>query len=511
MSKKGDILKNSLVEIYLETAKKFGEKTAFVDSMSGKELSYSKSLVAVLMLAKKIEKLSGKRIGVMIPTSPGGMLVSIATLMVGKIPVLINYSTGAIANSQYAIKKCKLDVVITSEKLLQKLEIEPIEKMIMVEHILGSVSFLDKLKALWKSKKSSENILSEFAKSGGDDWAVMLLTTGSESEPKVVPLSHNNIVSQLVAIPKILDLTDKDIFLSSLPLFHSFGFTTNFWLPISLGATMVTVANPLDYKLVCQTVPKYRISFMTGTPVFFKAYLPKSNSDTFATVRIMICGADKLPEGVRKAYFDKFGKELCEGYGVTEASPVISTNTHDYHKPGSIGKQLPSVQVKVVERESDKELPVGQEGRLLVKGENVMKGYLVDEKLDKSALNDGWYDTGDIAIIDEDGYIWHRGRAKRFLKIGGEMVSLVVVEEALQKYFPPEVTYCAVEVRQKEGSSCVGLAVNQECKLLDIKKFLKKNGLNSISLPSKLFVLEEIPVMGSGKVDFKSVQERCNK
>ncbi len=504
-------MNNSLVEIYLETVKKFGSKTAFIDTTSGKKLSYSKSLVAVLMLAKEIEKLSGKRVGVMIPTSPGGMLVCIAVLLSGKVPVLINYSTGAIANSLYAIKKCKLDVVITSEKLLEKLEIEPIDKMVMVEDFLGNVTFMDKIKALWKSKKSSRKILSEFHRRGGEDWAVMLLTTGSESEPKVVPLSHNNIVSQLVAIPKILDLTDKDIFLSSLPLFHSFGFTTNFWLPISLGATMVTVANPLDYKLVCQTVPQYKISFMTGTPVFFKAYLPKSNSDTFDTVRIMICGADKLPEGVRMAYYDKFGKTLCEGYGVTEASPVISTNTSAYHKPGSIGRQLPGVQVKVVGRESENELPNGQEGRLLVKGENVMNGYLVDEKLDGSSLKDGWYDTGDIAIIDEEGYIWHRGRAKRFMKIGGEMVSLVVVEVALQKFFPPEVSYCAVEIKQEDGSSCVGLAVNQECNLLEIKKFLVKNGISSISLPSKLFILDDIPILGSGKVDFKSVQNECNE
>jgi len=503
-------LKNTLTEIFLESTKKFGKKTAFIDSASGKEISYSKALVATLLLAAKIKKMPGERIGVMIPTSPGGMLSIAAVLLSGKVPVLINYATGAIKNSEYAAKKCALHKTITARALLQKLELEPTQKMVMVEDLLASASLVDKLKALFMSKKSLKSILKSFPKKSESDWAVMLLTTGSESEPKVVPLTHSNIVSQLRAIPKILDLTDKDVFLASLPLFHSFGFTTNFWLGISLGATMVSVANPLDYKLVCQVVPKYKVTFMTGTPVFFRAYLPKAKDDTFDSVRITISGADKLPEGVREEYRKRFDKELCEGYGVTEASPVISTNRVGHHKPGSIGKVLPGVQVKVVARDTGKQMQAGGEGRLLVRGDNVMGGYLVGDELDDGALQDGWYDTGDIAVIDSDGYLWHKGRAKRFMKIGGEMVSLVAVEEALQGYFDKDVTYCAVEVTKADGSSCVGLAVDSESELLAMKKFLVKKGLIALSVPSKIFVLEQIPIMGSGKVDFRAVQDICN-
>ncbi len=495
----------------MESGKKFGKKTAFIDATSGKKVSYSKALLAALLLADKIKKMPGDRIGVMIPTSPGGMLTIAAALMAGKVPVLINYATGAIKNSQYALQKCKLQKTITAKALLQKLELEPTQEMVMVEDLLASANLLDKLKALFKSKRSAEAIWRGLPKASEKDWAVMLLTTGSESEPKVVPLTHKNIVSQLRAIPKILDLTDKDVFLASLPLFHSFGFTTNFWLGVSLGASMVTVANPLDYKLVCQVVPKYKVTFLTGTPVFFRAYLPKAKSHTFDSVRITISGADKLPEGLRSEYNKRFGKELCEGYGVTEASPVISTNRTGHHQPGSIGKVLPGVQVKIVARDSQKDVAVGAEGRLLVKGENVMGGYLVGDKLDSSALQDGWYDTGDIAVMDKNGYLWHKGRAKRFLKIGGEMVSLVVVEQALQGYFDQGVSYCAVEVSKADGSSCVGLAVNTRCELLQMKKFLVKAGLNALSVPSKIFVLDEIPIMGSGKVDFRAVQDICTK
>ncbi len=504
-------MRNSLTEIFVESAKKFGKKTAFIDSVSGKEISYSKALIAALLLAEKIQKMPGERIGVMIPTSPGAMLTIVAVLLSGKVPVLVNYATGAIKNSDYAAQKCALQKTITARALLQKLELEPTAQMVMVEDLLASVSLWSKVRALFLSKKSAYEILAKFPKKGSEDWAVMLLTTGSESEPKVVPLTHSNIISQLVAIPKILDLTDKDIFLASLPLFHSFGFTTNFWLGVSLGATMVTVANPLDYKLVCQIVPKYKVSFMTGTPVFFRAYMPKAKSSTFDSVRIMISGADKLPEGLRQEYAQRFGKELCEGYGVTEASPVISTNRAGFHKPGSIGKVLPDVLVKVVARDSQQEVAAGEQGRLLVKGDNVMSGYLVGEDLDKSALQDGWYDTGDIALIDEDGYLWHKGRAKRFLKIGGEMVSLVAVEEALQGFFEQDVNYCAVEMRKSDGSSCVGLAVDKSCQLLDVKKYLVRAGLVALSVPSKVFVLDEIPIMGSGKVDFRAVQNICDQ
>ncbi len=503
-------MKNSLTEIFLESCKKFAKKTAFIDSATGKEISYSKALVATILLAEKIKKMPGEKLGVMIPTSPGGMLTIAATLLCGKVPVLINYATGAIKNSQYALKKCKLQKIITAKALLEKLELEPTPQMVMIEDIMASACLVDKLKALFASKKFAEKILAKYPRKQSDDWAVMLLTTGSESEPKVVPLTHQNIISQLVAIPKILDLTDKDIFLASLPLFHSFGFTTNFWLGISLGATMVSVANPLDYKLVCQAVPRHKVTFMTGTPVFFRAYMPKATNDTFASVRIMISGADKLPEGVRKEYLQRFGKELCEGYGVTEASPVISTNRKGHHKPGSIGKVLPGVRVKVVARESQEQLAVGAEGRLLVKGENVMGGYLVGDELDTGALQGGWYDTGDIAMLDEDGYIWHRGRAKRFLKIGGEMISLVMVEEALQGFFDQDVNYCVVEVQKADGSACVGLAVDSSCELLEVKKHLGKTGLIPLSHPSKIFVLDEIPIMGSGKVDFRAVQIACN-
>ncbi len=503
-------MKNSLTEIFLESSKKFAKKIAFIDSATGKEISYSKALVAVLLLVEKIKKMPGKRIGVMIPTSPGGMLTITAVLLSGKVPVLINYATGAIKNSEYATKKCGLQIIITAKALLEKIEIKPLKHMVMLEDLMLSVSLMDKLKALLKSKKSPEAIMSKYYKPDEKDWAVMLLTTGSESEPKVVPLTHKNIVSQLRAIPKILDLTDEDVFLASLPLFHSFGFTNNFWLGISLGASMVTVANPLDYKLVCQVVPKHKVTFMTGTPVFFRAYMPKAKEDTFESVRIMISGADKLPKGLREEYQSRFGKELCEGYGVTEASPVISTNREGHHKEGSIGKVLPGVQVKVVARDSQEELAIGKEGRLLVKGDNVMGGYLVGDELNTQALQDGWYDTGDIAMIDEDDYIWHRGRAKRFMKIGGEMISLVMVEEALQGFFAQDVNFCAVEVRKADESSCVGLAVDKGCELLEIKKYLRKAGLIALSLPSKIFILKEIPIMGSGKVDFRAVQTACN-
>ncbi len=500
-----------LQKLFIETAKREKNKIAFIDGTSGRKISYDKALIAAIILQEKIAFYKEKNIGIMIPTSGGCMIAVVATLMAGKVPVMVNYSTGAIKNSIFAREKCNFDLIITSSALLEKLGLQPLEGMIFIEDFVGDISLFAKIKAAAISKMPASVIVKTVSIGSEDDYAVILFTSGSEKSPKAVPLTHRNISQQLLSIPKVLPMDSKEIFLSCLPLFHVFGFTTMFWLPIYFGCTTVTHPNPLEYRNICKSIKKYKATYFVATPAFFRAYLSKAKDDTFASVNIMVSGADNLPESLRQEYLHRFGKNIWQGYGVTEASPVVSVNNAENHKPGSMGKVLPDIEVKIVDINSGEALGEGNEGKILLRGENVMGGYYQDDAETASHFHNGWYDTGDMGVLDEDGFLWHRGRLKRFVKIGGEMVSLVAVEHALEEYFAEDILYCVVDFSDEKKGAYVAMAVTQKVNLSKLRDYLKSKGFSPIYIPKKQIVLDEIPLMGSGKVDFRQVQNLCNE
>jgi acyl-[acyl-carrier-protein]-phospholipid O-acyltransferase/long-chain-fatty-acid--[acyl-carrier-protein] ligase len=248
---------------------------------------------------------------------------------------------------------------------------------------------------------------------------------------------------------------------------------------------------------------------MAGTPAFFLGYLKRSQPGDFSSVRIAVSGADKLTPHIFERFMKKHGLKILEGYGATETSPVISTNTLSEHRLGSIGKPIPGVEVKIVDRETDQPLPPEQEGKLLVRGALVMKGYLGDLEQTSLRIHNGWYDTGDIGKIDKDGFLWHCGRLKRFVKIGGEMISLVKVETVLEKYLPADAVCCVVDVpNPTKGADIVAALTTSE---INTKKILKQMAkeLPSIALPKQFHFIEDIPMMTSGKVNFREVEKIC--
>jgi len=497
--------------MFIDICKKFSKKIAIYDQATGKDLTYERILLASLLLKKKFSRYNGKYIGIMVPTSAGCMLSILGALMSGKIPVMINYSTGARENSIYAQEKCGFRTIITSKKLLAKINIEPVKGMVFLEDIMPTISVTEKIKALLKTKLPASLIKSSVSNGDVDDVSVILFTSGSEKEPKAVQLSHKNILHNIINIPNIIDVNHKDVFAGTLPLFHVFGLTTNFWLPLSMGCSIITHANPLDYRTIVESIMKYKITVLIGTPTFFFGYLKRSEPGDLSSVRYAIAGADKVPDKLYQQYKRDHGIGILEGYGATETSPVISVNTPDFNKPGSIGKPLPDVQVRILDRETDEELPPLKEGKILVKGDLVMRGYLGDIEQTSLHIHNGWYDTGDMGIIDDDGFLWHRGRLKRFVKIGGEMVSLVKVENLLSEVLPEDVTCCVVDVPNlTKGSDIVAAVTTGE---IDQKKILKqlKKGLPSIAVPKEFYVIEDIPLMGSGKVAFREVERICRK
>lgn len=491
---------------FVRVAKRDPRKLAFIDRATDRRIPYGRALLGALLLTARFRRLDERYLGIMLPTSAGCGLSIIATLMSGKIPVMINYSTGAAKNVEYARHKCGFKTVITSRALLKKIECPETEGMIFVEDMIAGAGPLDKLKAGLKSRLPVGAILRGIHGGDGDSTAVILFTSGSEKDPKAVELTHRNIGFDLHAAADAFDVRQDDVIMAVLPLFHVLGLTTTFWLPICRGLTMVTYANPLEFKTVAGIIRDEKPTFIVGTPYFLMGYLKQAQPGDFASLRVAVAGADKMPEWLQQAYQKQHGVQVYEGYGTTETSPVISVNTPAACKPGSIGRPLPGVQVKIADIDTGDPLPPGKEGKILVKGDLVMKGYLGDVEETVLHIEDGWYETGDMGVLDEDGFLWHRGRLKRFIKIGGEMVSLVQVENELQQLLPEGIECCAVELPDRRKGARVAVAVTRE---LDRKGVLGglAERLPSLALPREVVVIEELPKMGSGKIDFRATGE----
>jgi acyl-[acyl-carrier-protein]-phospholipid O-acyltransferase/long-chain-fatty-acid--[acyl-carrier-protein] ligase len=491
---------------FIRTAKTHAGKLAIVDRTTGTRLSYGRALVGSLILARKLDRLDEGFIGIMLPTSAGCALSVLGALMSGRTPVMINYSTGAADNCRYAQQKCAFTTIITSRKLLPKLDCPQLPGMVFIEDLMAGVSALDKLAALLRSKLPTNLLLKRVHRGGEDDPAVVLFTSGSERDPKAVLLSHRNIAANLHGISEAIALSADDIFLANLPLFHVFGLTTNLWLPIYHGMTMVTYANPLDFKTICKVIREEQVTFVVGTPMFMWGYLRKSEPGDFASCRIVLTGADKTPDSLRREFLKQHDIVLLEGYGCTETSPVISFNQPDANRPGSVGRPLANVEVRLEDHETGRPCAVGEVGKILVKGESVMQGYYDDFAATSLSMRDGWYDTGDMGYQDAEGYLWHVGRLRRFIKVAGEMVSLIRVENVLEQCLPSDVSCCVVEVPDGIRGARIVAAVTRQLDEAEIVKAMSAD-LPNIALPKQFVVLEELPVMGSGKIDFRRTTE----
>lgn len=488
---------------FIETAKTHSSKMFIIDRTTNRRITYGRALIASLILSEKLRRYDVGFIGIMIPTSAGCILASLAALLSGRVPVMINYSTMAAKNCEYAQKKCAFKTIITSKALLEKIQCPVVPGMIFLEDIMESISIVDKLHAAIRSKLPASILKKTVAQGNEEDNLVILFTSGSEKDPKAVQLSHKNISANLTSLEQVLEFDDKDIMLGNLPMFHSFGQTAHLWLPIWCGMTVVTYANPLDFKGINDAVREEKVTIFAGTPSFFWGYIGKSNPGDYESCRIILAGADKCPDSLRKAFIEKHNKVILEAYGVTETSPGLSLNTPTHNRPGSVGRMLPGVTVRVENHETGEECKVGETGKILVQGDNVMKGYFDDFENTSLAFRNGYYDTGDMGWQDADGYLWHVGRLKRFVKIGGEMVSLIKVEDVLEKLLPPDTKCCVVEIPDQTKGSRIIAAVTQQIDERDTLKKMSEH-LPNIALPKQFVIISDLPQMGSGKIDFRT-------
>lgn len=488
---------------FVRVAKQNKQKMAIIDRSTGKRLDYGHALIGSLILARKYRRIDDDYVGVMIPTSAGCMLTVLALVMCGKVPVMINYSTGAADNIRYAQQRCGFKTVITSRGVLEKIGCPEMDGMVFIDDLMKQVTGFDKVRAALQAALPTQLLLASLHSGQIDDTVVILFTSGSEKAPKGVELTHRSIGSNVQGIREAFQIKDSDIFLAVLPLFHVFGQTANFWLPLCCGVTAVTYGNPLEFKNVAKVIRDEKTTIAIATPFFLSSYLRAAKPGDFSSLRIVVAGADKMPDRLREAFESQHGVATFEGYGTTETSPVISVNLPGRNKPGSIGKPLPGVEVRIVDVDTGGDLAAGGEGKILVKGDLVMKGYFDDLEETSLHIKNGWYETGDMGMLDEDGYLWHRGRLKRFVKIGGEMVSLVRVELELEALLPEGVECCVVELPDARKGALLAVAISQAVDEKPLLKALAKR-LPPIAMPKRFIVVEELPKMGSGKVDFRS-------
>ncbi len=489
---------------FIDTAKRYRKRIAINDCNLRRSISYQQALIGSLILARRFKKMERGRIGILLPTSSAAALSIIGASMGGVAPVMINYSTGAEKNCLYAQRQCDFKTIVTTQALLDKTGCPRLPDMVLIEDIMGNLSKYEKSLAFLKSRLPAKLLCWLCGKNNPEASAVVLFTSGSEKDPKAVQLTHRNIQSNIQAFSDMMRITDFNSLLSVLPYFHVFGLTVNLWTPLIQGMTSITYANPLDFKTITRIIREHKPEIIVGTPFFLEGYLKQSKAGEFASLQLVVSGADKCPESLRLGFKEKHGIEVIEGYGTTETSPVISANPREAIKPGSIGKPIPGTEVKIINYESGEECGARETGKIMVKGEGVMHGYLNDMEETSLRLKSGWYDTGDLGYLDEDGYLWHQGRLKRFVKIGGEMISLVNVEEWLNEKTPENVECCVVELPDAKRGSRIVAVISAEINENETLKQLSTE-LPNLALPKKFIIVPEFPRMGSGKTDFRTL------
>ncbi len=501
---------------------------ACVADSTGTKLNALQTLVGAHLLGCALSAKIGdqERVGVMLPPSVAGVLTNVGLLLHGRVAVNLNY-TASKDVVEACMAKAGIQTVVTSRKFAEKLGWEPAGRKIYAEDIIPEISSFKKAwcAALFLLTPSALLERTAFSKARGplDRLATIMFTSGSTGMPKGVMLTHANVLANLEAVAQVVQLGPEDRMMGVLPFFHSFGFTVTLWLPLRLGIGGVYHYNPLDARRVGELVCEHRVTALLGTPTFLLAWMRRVDPEKFKTLRWVVVGAEKLREELAKAFQEKYGVAPLEGYGATELSPVAAVNIPDIEWPGihqtgtklgTVGQPLPGVFMKIVDPESGRELGSDQPGLLLVKGPNVMAGYLDDEAKTREVIKDGYYVTGDIAKIDEDGFVTLTDRLSRFSKVGGEMVPDIKVEESLHEALGVlDMTFIVAGVPDdKRGERLVVLYKGD----LDIDALLKKlaqQGLPRLWIPDKTncHKVEDFPLLGSGKVDFQKLKAEARR
>jgi acyl-[acyl-carrier-protein]-phospholipid O-acyltransferase / long-chain-fatty-acid--[acyl-carrier-protein] ligase len=509
---------------FVQTARRYPFRFAMADGRTPK-LRFGGALMRTIFLARRLREVwrGQKMVGILLPPSVPGALVNLAALVLGKVPVNLNYTASNEVLASCA-KQCELQTVITSKAFLERVHVEPPAQAVMLEELADKPRFAERLTAAFLACfmpiRLVEKSLGVARKPGLDDVATIIFSSGSTGEPKGVILSHYNVVSNVEQLNQVFMLSRNDKILGILPFFHSFGFTGTLCLPMAIGMAVVFHPNPLEARAIGALVSQYAVTFLLATPTFLQSYMRRCSPEDFGSLQYVMAGAEKLPERVAAAFEDRFGIRPLEGYGCTECSPAVTVNTRDFRaaqfrqvgaKRASIGHPLPGISVRIVDPETMIPLPQGESGLLLVRGPNVMQGYLNRPEKTAEVLRDGWYNTGDIAAMDEDGFVRITDRLSRFSKIGGEMVPHIKIEDKLHEIAGAAEQIFAVTAvpDEKKGERLMVLHTLPDEKLQECVSQLSKSDLPPLwkPRPDQFVHVQSLPYLGTGKLDLRKMRE----
>lgn len=494
-------------------------------SRERKELTGGMMLAVALVLADRWSRtIPDQRVGVVFPAGLGGILTNLALSLCGKIPVNFNFTAGR-RSGELSLAIGQVETLITAGPVMEKVTDFPWpEKTIDLVSERGFIDKRDVLKRLaWISLLPGRALVRKFRvpRKGGEGEAGLLFSSGSTGDPKGIPLTHRNVIANCLQIRQCHLLDRDQTLLACLPTFHSFGFTATLWYPLISGVRCVTVPSPLETRKIAEAVEKEKVTVMMGTPTFLRPYFKRAEPHQLASLKFVVSGAEKSPPGFARRWESHFGSRYLEGYGLTETSPVVSVNLPEIPghptriMEGSVGMLLPGMRARAVDPSTREVLPVNTRGMLELQGANVFRGYLNDAVATEAAFHSGWFITGDLARIDQEGYLFIEGRVSRFSKLGGEMVPHGRIEQVIAECFhledaeAPLVAVTGVSDASK-GEALVLLSA-VEIKLPMLRERLLERGIPNLWIPRIILRVDSIPSLASGKLNLQALNDLASR
>lgn len=500
-------IRRNLMGAFLEACRDHGSDKAIITDGDGASFTYGAIRQAVFALSEPLQRHTRGQsaVGILLPTGAGAVIALLALHMAGRTPAMLNFTAGA-KNLRAAAKTAPFQTIVTARKFVK---IGGLESLIADLSEFSTIIYLEDLKDQIGLKAKVRAVLGPYLpalftpKSKPDDTGIILFTSGTEGVPKGVVLTHANILANIEQIEEHVHLEPTDIFFNPLPTFHCYGLTAGTLWPVFSGRPVVLHPSPLQTKTIAQRIQSTGATVLFATDTFLQQYMRASADGGLNSLRIAVCGAERVREETRATAGRRFSFEVLEGYGVTECAPVLAANQPGDIRSGTIGKMLPGIESRLEPVEG-----LEEGGRLLVRGPNIMKGYIRPDAPGRLVpLQEGWHDTGDVVSVDEDGYCVIRGRIKRFAKIGGEMVSLTVVENCAAALWPDHMHAAAIIPDPKRGEQIVLVTEHPKPKRGELLAWAQAHGVPEISIPKKIISTDVVPVLGTGKLDYQAVTQ----
>ena len=499
--------RQTLFRALLKARRVYGGRRVIAEDVERNLVNYNQLISRAFILGKLFAQNSEPReiVGLLLPNMVSTLIAFMALQLHGRVPAMLNFTVG-VKGIATACETAGIRVVYSSRRFVEAAKLHASiaalsnqVRVIYLEDLRAEVKTFDKLMGLLNGYFADSLYRRYTPHTQPEDPAVVLFTSGSEGVPKAVVLSHLNLLANKDQIAARIDFSARDTVLTSLPMFHSFGLNAGTLLPLLCSVKVFFYPSPLHYRNIPETAYGINATLLFGTNTFLAGYARFANPLDFYSVRYVFAGAEKLQEETRRVWADKFGLRLLEGYGTTETGPVLAVNTPTQFRPGSVGRLLPGIEWYL-----DPVSGIDEGGRLYVRGPNIMLGYLRNGQITPPSSERGnrWYDTGDVVRLDENGFVWILGRAKRFAKIGGEMVSLAAVEELVQRAWPRKHHAVLSFPDARKGEELVLLTEYSEAKYQALLERAKTDGVSAIALPKKILVVNRLPLLGNGKVDY---------